>query len=636
MLSVTFYEIIINKLLKKTIFITIGLIFFIFTAIEDLYSFQTNQYIIMPDILFSRFSIGITVFTSLIIIDIFKYFISNAIAAKKTKVELESRYDKNNIFMNTVTTFSKKISLVSNDLNQTSNSLQNVAETTIDTLVVTKEHSNRLSESSKEFSTIANIQKNHIDEIITFITMLFNSLKDIRKNINNQKNKISETIEYTGKLTYTIDSMNDAMKQIMNISSNIKQYTLDRRQSIIEAFKKFEDIASITDEIFKSIEFIKDIAHKTNLLSINSGIQASKAGHFGRGFSVLSREIRTLATNTHMGTEEVENLLIDIANTLEDVSNIKGYVLDSFDLIIDHVNETTKTIDEIIEYMKDQTEKNEIIKLDIQMLDASTEVIDSSIKTQDEDTIYVQGTMNTIFKNFEKISARSLVQIADIRSINTDVVKLNQIGNLLNDYSKGIGEYTVVIDEQNKTLRKILSRFDIIKNVSLNNISMYDSKKKQVKYDKNKLAASGKSIEDLFIADANELDTKDLENINLYNTNLYNTNLEEDNTKDLEDTNLYNTNLEKEGIILEEITSEKNNEQGLTLEHILNIEQDNLDNDTVYENEDNDPKHLTSMLKEFIDESENNNENKIKNIEDITEIGDALEDLFSEENNNKK
>ena len=84
------------------------------------------------------------------------------------------------------------------------------------------------------------------------------------------------------------------------------------------------------------------------------------------------------------------------------------------------------------------------------------------------------------------------------------------------------------------------------------------------------------------------------------------------------------------------MTSKKNNEQVLTLEHLLNIEKDNLDNDTIYENEDDDPKHLTSMLKEFISESEDNNENEIKNIEDIAEIGDALEDLFSEENNNKK
>ena len=76
------------------------------------------------------------------------------------------------------------------------------------------------------------------------------------------------------------------------------------------------DVTASANEISKSvsasvgiINSIKTIADKTNLLSINAGVEAAHAGEAGKGFAVVAGEVKTLASSTKETADKIAGLL---------------------------------------------------------------------------------------------------------------------------------------------------------------------------------------------------------------------------------------------------------------------------------------------------------------------------------------
>jgi methyl-accepting chemotaxis protein len=65
-------------------------------------------------------------------------------------------------------------------------------------------------------------------------------------------------------------------------------------------------------QIGKIVEFINEIADKSDLLALNAELEGTKAGDVGRGFSLVAAEMRRLAETVMSSTREIAGLINDI------------------------------------------------------------------------------------------------------------------------------------------------------------------------------------------------------------------------------------------------------------------------------------------------------------------------------------
>ena len=113
---------------------------------------------------------------------------------------------------------------------------------------------------------------------------------------------VGETADMAESGRASLARMENAMRQLMAATG-----TISSRLSIIN--DKANKISSV-------ITTINKISDQTNLLSLNAAIEAEKAGEYGRGFSVVAREISRLADQTAIATQDIEHMVREMQSSV--------------------------------------------------------------------------------------------------------------------------------------------------------------------------------------------------------------------------------------------------------------------------------------------------------------------------------
>jgi methyl-accepting chemotaxis protein len=90
-------------------------------------------------------------------------------------------------------------------------------------------------------------------------------------------------------------------------------YGVDRIKEQIESIAvKILELSAQTQAIGKIITSVDDIAKQSKLLAFNASIEASKAGEYGKGFSVVANEIKNLSEESKEATNKIGEILGEI------------------------------------------------------------------------------------------------------------------------------------------------------------------------------------------------------------------------------------------------------------------------------------------------------------------------------------
>ena len=83
----------------------------------------------------------------------------------------------------------------------------------------------------------------------------------------------------------------------------------EQMESIAERMVRLNEQSQSIGQIVSTVE---DLATQSNMLAVNAGIEAAKAGEHGRGFAVVAQEVRNLAEQSRQATVQVMAILQEI------------------------------------------------------------------------------------------------------------------------------------------------------------------------------------------------------------------------------------------------------------------------------------------------------------------------------------
>lgn len=140
----------------------------------------------------------------------------------------------------------------------------------------------------------------------------------VQKTSLTLDNGLDEMDEMVRQSAQTVSKINEACFKTEMGEANARQAI----RHLEEVLRRMADYTQPMYRLATNVEKIKmimnvmdEIAQKTDLLSLNASIEATRAGEAGRGFALVADEIRTMAENSKRSSQEIRKM---IENILED------------------------------------------------------------------------------------------------------------------------------------------------------------------------------------------------------------------------------------------------------------------------------------------------------------------------------
>lgn len=180
--------------------------------------------------------------------------------------------------------------------------------------------------------------------------------RQLSEQANLQSAELKVTTEHIIQISQHLEQNAQYTEQASHHAQETSHIAEQGEGMMSDVRNAMQNISSRSKEMTEVISLIENVAFQTHILSLNAAIEAARAGEMGKGFSVVAREVGTLASQSSQSAHNINALIHESDSSVATGAKLVVRLNDSLQEIIQAAKGTSTFLNEITDISQQQNQ----------------------------------------------------------------------------------------------------------------------------------------------------------------------------------------------------------------------------------------------------------------------------------------